>query len=136
MPRLSTSLAALALAAALPAAQAQQGVNLTAGPVDYTTWSMFGSAQARNFTPGNGFTYSVLELNNGSPLYRWVVATLLACCLAVIGLALVGPYQVALIGSFALVTLLMKNHLMDNLAADYIRTAVALSMQTIMALPR
>jgi two-component system, sensor histidine kinase LadS len=49
------------------------------------------------------FTYSVLELNNGSPLYRWVVAALLACCLAVIGLALVGPYQVALIGSFALV---------------------------------
>jgi microcin C transport system permease protein len=30
-----------------------------------------------------------------------------------------------LIGAFALVTLLMKNHLMDNLAADYIRTAVA-----------
>lgn len=30
-----------------------------------------------------------------------------------------------LIGSFALVTLLMKNHLMDNLAADYVRTAVA-----------
>lgn len=30
-----------------------------------------------------------------------------------------------LISSFALVTLLMKNHLMDNLAADYIRTAVA-----------
>lgn len=30
-----------------------------------------------------------------------------------------------LIGSFALMTLLMKNHLMDNLAADYIRTAVA-----------
>lgn len=30
-----------------------------------------------------------------------------------------------LIGSFALTTLLMKNHLMDNLAADYIRTAVA-----------
>jgi microcin C transport system permease protein len=30
-----------------------------------------------------------------------------------------------LIGSFALVTLLMKNHLMDNLASDYIRTAVA-----------
>ena len=62
MQRLSTSLAALALAAALPAAQAQQGVNLTAGPVDYTTWSRFGSAQANNSTPGNGFTYSVLEL--------------------------------------------------------------------------
>ena len=30
-----------------------------------------------------------------------------------------------LIGTFALLTLLMKNHLMDNLAADYIRTAVA-----------
>ncbi|MFO1450749.1 MAG: ABC transporter permease subunit [Opitutaceae bacterium] len=29
------------------------------------------------------------------------------------------------VGSFALVTLLMKNHLMDNLAADFIRTAVA-----------
>lgn len=62
MQRLSTSLAALALAAALPAAQAQQGVNLTAGPVDYATWSRFGSAQANNSTPGNGFTYSVLDL--------------------------------------------------------------------------
>jgi microcin C transport system permease protein len=30
-----------------------------------------------------------------------------------------------LIGSFALVTLLLKNHLMDNLASDYIRTAIA-----------
>jgi microcin C transport system permease protein len=29
------------------------------------------------------------------------------------------------VGSFALVTLLMKNHLMDNLAADFVRTAVA-----------
>lgn len=55
-------LAALALAAALPAAQAQQGVNLTAGPVDYTTWNLFGSAQAANSTPGNGYTYSVLDL--------------------------------------------------------------------------
>jgi Bacterial lectin/PEP-CTERM motif len=62
MQRLSTSLAALTLAAVLPAAQAQQGVNLTAGPVDYTKWSLFGSAQANNSTPGNGFTYSVLEL--------------------------------------------------------------------------
>jgi microcin C transport system permease protein len=35
------------------------------------------------------------------------------------------PLASYLIGSFALVTLLMKNHLMDNLAADYIRTAVA-----------
>ena len=29
------------------------------------------------------------------------------------------------IGSFAFVTLLMKNHLMDNLAADFVRTAMA-----------
>ena len=30
-----------------------------------------------------------------------------------------------IIGSFALVTMLLKNHLLDNLAADYIRTAIA-----------
>lgn len=60
--RLSGLLAALTLATALPAAHAQQGVNLTAGPVDYTTWSLFGSAQAVNSTPGNGYTYSVLTL--------------------------------------------------------------------------
>lgn len=35
------------------------------------------------------------------------------------------PLICYLVGSFAFVTLLMKNHLMDNLAADYIRTAVA-----------
>jgi microcin C transport system permease protein len=35
------------------------------------------------------------------------------------------PLICYLIGSFALVTLLLKNHLMDNLAADYMRTAVA-----------
>lgn len=35
------------------------------------------------------------------------------------------PLICYLIGSFALVTLLLKNHLMDNLAADYIRTAIA-----------
>ena len=62
MQRLPLFLASLALAGAVPAAQAQQGVNLTAGPVDYTTLSLFGSAQANNSTPGNGFTYSVLEL--------------------------------------------------------------------------
>ena len=62
MPSPRHLIAALALAAALPAAHAQQGVNLTAGPVDYTTWTLLGSAQASNFTPGNGFTYSVLDL--------------------------------------------------------------------------
>ncbi|MFT5482236.1 MAG: microcin C transport system permease protein [Halieaceae bacterium] len=35
------------------------------------------------------------------------------------------PLICYLVGSFALVTLLLKNHLMDNLAADYMRTAVA-----------
>lgn len=35
------------------------------------------------------------------------------------------PLTCYLVGSFAFVTLLMKNQLMDNLAADYVRTAVA-----------
>lgn len=35
------------------------------------------------------------------------------------------PLICYLVGSFALVTLLLKNHLMDNLAADYMRTAIA-----------
>ncbi len=35
------------------------------------------------------------------------------------------PLSAYLVGSFAFTTLLMKNHLMDNLAADYMRTAAA-----------
>ena len=35
------------------------------------------------------------------------------------------PLACYLIGSFAFITLMMKNHLMDNLAADYMRTAIA-----------
>lgn len=35
------------------------------------------------------------------------------------------PLLCYLVGSFALVTLLLKNHLLDNLAADYMRTAIA-----------
>lgn len=35
------------------------------------------------------------------------------------------PLICYLIGNFAITTMLMKNHLMDNLAADYVRTAVA-----------
>lgn len=35
------------------------------------------------------------------------------------------PLTCYLVGSFAFVTLLMKNHLLDSLAADYMRTAVA-----------
>jgi len=39
------------------------------------------------------------------------------------------PLSCYLIGSFAVTTLLMKNHLMDNLASDYMRTAVAKGVQ-------
>lgn len=35
------------------------------------------------------------------------------------------PLICYVIGSFALVTMLLKNHLLENLAADYIRTAIA-----------
>ncbi|MGD8416057.1 MAG: ABC transporter permease [Pseudomonadales bacterium] len=35
------------------------------------------------------------------------------------------PLTCYLVGSFAVTTMLMKNNLMDNLAADYVRTAVA-----------
>lgn len=57
-------LSATLAAALLPAAHAQQGVNIATGGVltDYTTWTLFGSATALNQTPGNGFTYSDLIL--------------------------------------------------------------------------
>lgn len=35
------------------------------------------------------------------------------------------PLCAYMVGSFAFTTMLMKNHLMDNLSADYVRTAVA-----------
>jgi microcin C transport system permease protein len=35
------------------------------------------------------------------------------------------PLTCYLVGEFAFLTLLMKNHLLDNLAADYVRTAMA-----------
>jgi ABC-type dipeptide/oligopeptide/nickel transport system permease component len=35
------------------------------------------------------------------------------------------PLLCYLVGSFAFVTMLMKNHLMDNLSADYMRTAIS-----------
>ena len=49
------------------------------------------------------FTYGVLELKHGPPFYTWVTRTLLGCTLAVIGLALFGPYSTALFGSFVLI---------------------------------
>lgn len=30
--------------------------------IDFTTWNLYGSASAHNSTPGNGFTYSILDL--------------------------------------------------------------------------
>lgn len=56
--------AALLAASLWPAAQAQQTLDLSAGPVDYTSWTLFGTAAAQNTTPGNGFTYSLLSLTN------------------------------------------------------------------------
>lgn len=52
----------LLVAAFSPATYAVQGVSLATGLTDFTTWSLFGSATAANQTPGNGFTYSQLEL--------------------------------------------------------------------------
>ncbi|MGM9484631.1 PEP-CTERM sorting domain-containing protein [Roseateles sp. NT4] len=53
-----------ALAASALAAQAQQGVDLTdqSHSPDFPSWTLYGSAQAQSFTPGNGFTYSVMNL--------------------------------------------------------------------------
>lgn len=56
-------LSGLLAAAAWPAAHAQQGVNLTAGPTDYTSWTLLGSAAANNFSSG-GYNYSVLDLTS------------------------------------------------------------------------
>lgn len=53
----------LALAAAAPV-QAQQGVDMTTGLVDFDTWSRYGSAIATQDTPGNGFTYKQLVLTS------------------------------------------------------------------------
>ena len=56
-----TALLALGL---LPTAQAQQGVSLTTGLTDFTSWTLAGSSSALNETPGNGFTYSNLVLTS------------------------------------------------------------------------
>lgn len=61
LARLLTTLALSAGLAAAPA-HADQGVSLASGYTDFTTWTLYGSATAQNFTPGNGFTYSDLIL--------------------------------------------------------------------------
>lgn len=52
---------------------------------------------------GIQFTYGVLELDEAAKPYRWTTHTLKACAWLVLGMALLGPYTPALIGSFALV---------------------------------
>ncbi|MGG2400004.1 diguanylate cyclase [Pseudomonas sp. SH1-B] len=52
---------------------------------------------------GIQFTYGVLELGQAASPYRWVTHTLKACAWLVLGMALLGPYTPALIGSFVLV---------------------------------
>lgn len=58
----SFALASLLAATLAGPAAAQTQVDLISGPVDFTTWALQGSATADSFTPGNGFTYSVLRL--------------------------------------------------------------------------
>jgi len=58
----SLALASLLAAGLHGAAVAEQGVSLATGLTDFTSWSLYGSAQAFNTTPGNGFTYSDLML--------------------------------------------------------------------------
>ncbi len=52
---------------------------------------------------GIQFTYGVLELDKAAKSYRWVANALKACAWLVLGMALLGPYAPALIGSFVLV---------------------------------
>ncbi len=54
--------AAVALAAAFQPGWTQTHVDLSIDQPDFTTWSLAGSAVAQNMTPGNGFTYSLLQL--------------------------------------------------------------------------
>ncbi len=68
MIKKSVVVAALFGASLLPvaSASADQGVNLSSGFTDFTTWTLAGSAMAANQTPGNGFTYSQLLLTQGT----------------------------------------------------------------------
>lgn len=56
------------LSAGALAAQAQQGVDLLdqGQNPNFPSWTLYGSATAQNFTPGNGFTYSLLNLTQAT----------------------------------------------------------------------
>ena len=79
---------------------------------------LFFAVQRDWFPMGNfvGFEYQYLM--------PWGVFTNAQAFLSVLHHAVL-PLICYLIGSFAVTTLLMKNHIMDNLHADYMRTAVA-----------
>lgn len=51
---------------------------------------------------GIHFIYGALELEKAASPYRWVANALKACTWLVIGMALLGPYTAALLGSFVL----------------------------------
>lgn len=61
---IKTLVLSAALAASLvPATGVAQGVSIGYPSfIDYNTWDLYGSASVTNTTPGNGFTYSVLNL--------------------------------------------------------------------------
>ena len=65
MKAVSTMLALVGFTGLAGVAQAQGPVFNGVGAadlIDFTTWNHYGSASAFNFTPGNGFTYSILNL--------------------------------------------------------------------------
>ncbi|MDP5053532.1 MAG: ABC transporter permease [Congregibacter sp.] len=73
---------------------------------------LFFAVRLEWFPMGGFVSFSFDELSAGEKVVDLIMHSLL-------------PLICYLVGSFALVTLLLKNHLMDNLAADYIRTAIA-----------
>ena len=73
---------------------------------------LFFAVRAEWFPMGGFVSYDFQDLSAGGKVADLVSHSVL-------------PLMCYLVGSFALVTLLLKNHLMDNLAADYLRTAIA-----------
>lgn len=73
---------------------------------------LFFSVRVELFPMGGFVSYNFQDLSAGAKVLDLLHHSAL-------------PLICYLVGSFALVTLLLKNHLMDNLAADYIRTAIA-----------
>lgn len=63
MKRKSLLMAVLLAISLAPATGMAQGVSIGYPTfIDYTTWNLYGSSSVTNTTPGNGFTYSILNL--------------------------------------------------------------------------